>query len=60
MTTMLKIENMDPNGGVDVAMVQVWAKGPDGEPDLMVDQLPLSDSVSIGIHSCQYLVIKEV
>ena len=60
MTTMLKIENMDPGKDIDVAMVQVWAKGPEGEPDLMVNQLPLSRSVSIEIHSCQYLVIKEV
>lgn len=63
MTKMVRIENADTNGSVNV-LVQVCDKGyPAGSPDVLSREELLAyptRMVEVGITETRYLVVKEV
>lgn len=60
MTKKVRIENADTSHYK--VLVQVFDKGRDGEPDTLVQEIPLGHPTAMAdtyIHSSRYLVIKE-
>ena len=62
MTKRVRVENADTSNYK--VLVQVWDKGPEGEPDNMVQEIQLSNpcdmtDMYLYITSTRYLVIEE-
>lgn len=62
MTKAVRIENADQNNSVSV-VVQVWDKGLEGQPDILVEEQVLQATCDLSnnlyVTSTRYLVIKE-
>ena len=60
MTKAIRIENADTS--TDKVIVEVWARGRDGEPDALVKTVVLSYPTELGtfmVYDSQYVVVKE-
>lgn len=62
MTKAIRVENADSNTSYKV-LVQVWDKGPNGQPDTLAYEqnldYPTAMSRDLYITSTRYLVVKE-
>lgn len=67
MTKKVRIENADSGTNFKV-VVQVWDKGPEGQPDVLAKEIPLDHPTAmtgagvddVYLTNSRYIVVKEV